>query len=165
MEGTGKRTFKGWPGNGDLRDMGPLTIRQARVSDEHAIGSLLKKADLPCEDVTIGRQTFLVAIEKGRIAGTVGLEAYGAAGLLRSLAVDEGLRGRGLGGELTGMMEEEARSLGVRELYLLTMTAEPFFAKRGYQKVERAKAPAALQGTTEFATLCPVSSACMRKRL
>jgi amino-acid N-acetyltransferase len=62
-------------------------------------------------------------------------------------------------------MVEAARSLGVRELYLLTMTAAPFFVKHGFEKVERAKAPASLQGTTEFASLCPVSSVCMRKRL
>jgi amino-acid N-acetyltransferase len=62
-------------------------------------------------------------------------------------------------------MEAVARENGVRELYLLTMTAALFFANRGYEKVERSKAPAALQGTTEFASLCPVSSVCMRKRL
>jgi amino-acid N-acetyltransferase len=140
-------------------------IRQARSSDERAIRRLLKKADLPCEDVAIGRQTFLVAISDGRIVGTVGLEAYGAGGLLRSLAVEEGLRGHGLGSELAEEMAEEARKSGVRELYLLTMTAALFFAKHGFERMEREKAPTALQGTTEFASLCPVSSVCMRKRL
>jgi len=62
-------------------------------------------------------------------------------------------------------MEAVAGKAGVQELYLLTMTAEPFFAKRGYGRVDRAKAPAALQGTTEFVSLCPVSSVCMMKRL
>jgi amino-acid N-acetyltransferase len=145
--------------------MAPLIIRQARSSDERAIRALLEKADLPFKDVEIGRQTFLVVTRRGRIVGTVGVEAYGACGLLRSLAVKEELRGRGLGGELTGEMIEKARSLGVRELYLLTMTAAPFFLKHGFEKTERAKAPAALQGTTEFTSLCPVSSVCMRKRL
>lgn len=138
-------------------------IRQARSSDERAIRRLLKKADLPHEDVAIGRQTFLVAISDGRIVGTVGLEAYCADGLLRSLAVDEKCRGRGLGSKLVEEMTEEARKMGVRELYLLTMTAAPFFAKHGFERMEREKAPAALQGTTEFASLCPVSSVCMRK--
>ncbi|HEY3272555.1 MAG TPA: arsenic resistance N-acetyltransferase ArsN2 [Methanocella sp.] len=140
-------------------------IRQARSSDGRRIKALLKKAELPYEDVEIGRQTFLVATAGGRIVGTVGVEAYGKHGLLRSLAVDEELRDHGLGSELTGEMVEKARSIGVRELYLLTLTAAQFFEKHGFERTERAKAPAALQGTTEFASLCPVSSVCMRKRL
>ncbi len=145
--------------------MAPLIIRQARSSDERRVRALLKKADLPCEDVEIGRQAFIIATSEGRIVGSVGVEAYGSCGLLRSLAVDEELRGRGLGSELTKEMVEMSPSLGIRELYLLTMTAAPFFEKLGFEKTERAKAPAALQGTTEFASLCPVSSVCMRKRL
>ena len=145
--------------------MTPLIIRQARSSDEHRVRALLKKADLPYEDVEIGRQTFIVATSGARIVGTVGMEAYGKHGLLRSLAVDEELRGRGLGRELTEEMVEMSRSLGIRELYLLTMTAAPFFEKQGFERTERAKAPAALQGTTEFASLCPVSSVCMKKQL
>ena len=140
-------------------------IRQAQSSDRRAIRALLKKADLPFEDVQTGRQTFLVAVCEGRIVGTAGLEAYGESGLLRSLAVAEESRGRGLGSELVENMTEEARKTGVRELYLLTMTAAPFFTRRGFEKIDRSKAPAPLQGTTEFASLCPVSSVCMRRGL
>jgi len=142
-----------------------VLIRRARVDDERAVRALLKKADLPFEDVEVGRQTFLVATSENRVVGSAGLENCGNVGLLRSLAVREELRGIGLGGELTEEMEAMARKAGVQELYLLTMTAEPFFAKRGYGRVDRAKAPAALQGTTEFASLCPISSVCMMKRL
>jgi N-acetylglutamate synthase-like GNAT family acetyltransferase len=45
------------------------------------------------------------------------------------------------------------------------MTAEGFFLKRGYQKIERISAPPEIQGTTEFQGLCPVSSVCMVKKL
>jgi amino-acid N-acetyltransferase len=145
--------------------MTTFNVRPAVKSDERAIKRLLKRADLPFEDVEVGRQTFLVATADGRVAGMVGLEAYDECGLLRSLAVKEELRGRGLGSELLGEMIAEARSAGVRELYLLTMTTEPFFARHGFEKTDRSQAPAALQGTTEFASLCPVSSVCMRKRL
>ncbi len=130
-----------------------------------SVSRLLKKADLPFEDVETGRQIFLVAIVDGRIAGTAGLEAYGRTGLLRSLAVEEGLHGHGLGSELVKKLADEARKTGVQELYLLTMTAAPFFAKHGFEKTERSKVPVSLQRTTEFASLCPVSSVCMKKRL
>lgn len=140
-------------------------MRQARTAGERAIRALLKKVDLPFEDVEIGRQAFIVATRGSRIVGTVGLEAYGKHGLLRSLAVTEELRGQGLGSKLTEGMVLKAKEAGIRELYLLTMTAAPFFTKHGFEKTDRSKAPVALQGTTEFASLCPVSSACMRKRL
>ncbi|MGA9141726.1 MAG: arsenic resistance N-acetyltransferase ArsN2 [Methanocella sp.] len=146
-------------------DSDAFDIRPALYSDEQAIRALLEKADLPFEDVQTGRQTFLVAVNEGHIVGSVGLEAYGESGLFLSLAVETEFRGRGLGGKLTEEMVAEAQKIGARELYLLTMAAAPFFAKHGFEKVERSKAPAALQGTTEFALLCPVSSACMRRRL
>ncbi len=145
--------------------MTTFTVRSAVKSDEQGIKSLLKKADLPFEDVEVGRQTFIVATNGGGVIGSVGLEAYGEYGLLRSLAVKEELRGNGLGSELVEEMVREAQSAGVRELYLLTMTAAPFFARHGFERMDRSKAPEALQGTTEFASLCPVSSVCMRRRL
>jgi hypothetical protein len=53
----------------------------------------------------------------------------------------------------------------VRALYLLTATAESFFEHRGYRRIDRAKAPSAIQSTREFASLCPASSAFMIKQL
>jgi N-acetylglutamate synthase-like GNAT family acetyltransferase len=55
-------------------------IRQARAADERAIRLLVKRADLPFEDVEVGRQTFLIATDEGRVVGTVGLESYGEHG-------------------------------------------------------------------------------------
>lgn len=140
-------------------------IRPARHADERAIRALLQKADLPFGDVEVGRQAFIVAVAGDRIIGAVGLEAYGGCGLLRSLAVAKECRGKGLGNELLERMTTMARSAGVQELVLLTTTAEGFFAARGFERTVRAKAPASLQGTTEFKSICPVSAVCMRKRL
>jgi amino-acid N-acetyltransferase len=50
-------------------------------------------------------------------------------------------------------------------MYLLTTTAETFFERRGYRRVDRTEAPQAIQTTVEFASLCPASSAFMIKRL
>ena len=50
---------------------------------------------------------------------------------------------------MTQAAEKLAVDCGVRDLYLLTMTAEHFFAARGYQKIDRAKAPQSIQGTTQ----------------
>ena len=95
----------------------------------------------------------------------VGVEIYGADALLRSLIVADTARTRGLGSTLVEHVEDYAASRQVRAVYLLTTTAESFFERRGYRRVDRAQAPLAIQSTREFASLCPASSAFMIKRL
>jgi amino-acid N-acetyltransferase len=46
---------------------------------------------------------------------------------------------------------------------LLTQTAATYFAARGYAPIPRAQAPAAVQASAEFTSLCPPSSTCMVK--
>jgi len=74
-------------------------------------------------------------------------------------------RGTGLGSALVAHAESHARSEGISTLYLLTTTAERFFAARGYVAAERAAAPATIRDTREFADICPISSAFMQKCL
>lgn len=143
-----------------------MSLFMASPMDEPWIRQLLTLCGLPHEDITPEHLNhFWVIKERGEILGTAGLEIQGRSGLLRSLAVDPRFRKRGFASELAKKAEEYAVSLHVSELYLLTMTAEGFFGKRGYQKIEKISAPPEIRGTTEFQTLCPVSSSCMVKRL
>jgi amino-acid N-acetyltransferase len=121
---------------------------------------------LPQGDITPEHlRHFLVLKEKGQIIGVVGVEVIGRLGLLRSLAVDPRYRRRGFASRLAKRAEECAASLKIEALYLLTLTAEGFFAKRGYQRVERDSVPSSVQGTAEFKNLCPASAVCMVKYL
>ena len=95
----------------------------------------------------------------------VGLEQKDEVGLLRSLAVAKAWRRQGLATQLVNKIEKYARTQKVVTLYLLTLTAEDFFAARGSQKTERKSAPPALQETTEFKSLCPETAVCMKKHL
>ena len=134
--------------------------------DEVALATLLQMADLSTEDITPETlEHFLVAHVEKHLVGCAGLEVMEEAGLLRSVAVDEAHRGTGLGKELVAAMEEHAKDAGVRELYLLTTTAEGFFAGLGYRKIERSEAPAGIAGTEQFSSLCPSSSSFMVKSL
>jgi len=72
--------------------------------------------------------------------------------LLRSLAVDASVRGRGCARALVAAAERYARGRGVRRIYLLTTTAAKFFERLGYGAVARD-------------ALCPSSSAFMAKNL
>lgn len=125
---------------------------------------LLESSQLPVSD--LGPKVLLFGEQReGRLVGVVGLERHGAVGLVRSLAVDPEHRGNGLGVRLVEKLEDFAISLGVHSLFLLTTTAEQFFARRGYGRIPRDSAPAEIKGTEEFASICPSSSAFMGKRL
>ena len=95
----------------------------------------------------------------------IGLELYPPVALLRSLAVAVGERGQGLGSGLLADAERYAREHQVERIYLLTTSAQEFFARAGYERIEREAAPQAIRETQEFSLLCPSTSALMRKRL
>jgi N-acetylglutamate synthase-like GNAT family acetyltransferase len=146
--------------------MSKIAVVPLDAKDETALGILLQAADLSTEDITPEMlEHFLVAHAGQALAGAVGLEVLGEAGLLRSVAVDEAHRGTGLGKRLVAAMEEHAREAGVRELYLLTTTAEDFFAGLGYRTLPREQAPPAVAGTAQFSELCPSSSCFMVKSI
>lgn len=103
--------------------------------------------------------------EPGAPTGIVGLEVYGDVALLRSLAVVPARRDAGAGTALLAHAEQFAHARGVGAIYLLTTTAEAYFAARGYERVPRESAPPAIRATREFAGICPASSAFMPRTL
>jgi len=143
-----------------------LEIRGATAADFPALRRLLQAAGLPVEDLTADTmRTFLVAAIGDRIAGLIGLEQYVKVGLLRSLVVSPAFRNAGLGRLLVAALESLAAGLGVRELWLLTIDAERYFATLGYTVQERAMAPTSIRRTREFAGLCPGDAVLMRKKI
>ncbi len=128
--------------------------------------ALLQAHGLPVSDITDEHlQHFFLADSDGSPTGLVGLELYGSDALLRSLVVGESARSKGLGSALVQHAEQYAISMNVRSIYILTTTAEVFFKRLGYKRIERAQAPPSIEGTREFAALCPASSAFMVKSL
>jgi len=143
-----------------------IVLAPFNPKDEIALSILLQTSELSTEDITAEMLEHFVIAHAGRhLVGSAGLEAYGEAGLLRSVAVDEPHQGTGLGKRLVEALEEHAKEAGVRQLYLLTTTAETFFAGLGYKSVARGEAPAAIAATAQFRELCPSSSALMVKSL
>lgn len=141
-------------------------IRPAQREDYAAVISLLDAAHLPHADLTPEHLDEFLLSERGRgLDGVVGLEGQGEARLLRSLAVSERAQGHGLGHRLLEAAEAQARSRGAQRLWLLTTTAEAFFARAGYVRAERETAPKALRLLTEFSSVCPSTAACMTKAL
>ena len=128
--------------------------------------ALLQAQGLPVSDITDEHlEHFFFIGSAGSPTGLVGLEIYGTDALLRSLVVGDNARGKGLGSELVQHAEQYAASKSVRSIYLLTTTAEAFFKRLGYERIDRSQAPPSIQRTREFASLCPASSAFMVKCL
>jgi amino-acid N-acetyltransferase len=131
-----------------------------------AVVTLLETEGLPASDLTDRHlEHFFFAGSDGSPSGLVGLELHGREALLRSLVVAAQGRGLGLGRALVQHAEGHARSLDARSIYLLTTTAELFFRRLGYERLDRSKAPLSIRSTLEFASLCPASSAFMAKAL
>jgi amino-acid N-acetyltransferase len=127
---------------------------------------LLAASGLPTDDLDGAAPVMLFGTAEGHEpSGVVGLELHGADALLRSLAVAPQARGAGTGAALVAHAEREAATRGVVTLYLLTTTAEAFFSRLGYQRLDRTEAPAGIAATHQFSGLCPASSAFMAKRL
>lgn len=140
-------------------------IRPATKADLPAVEHLLKEASLPLEGVREQFGDFLVAEGEEYIVGAIGLERYADTGLLRSLVVDPSHRNLGVGNALYSALMSRAGDLGIRRMILLTTTAAPYFAKRGFQAVERSAVTGPVTKSLEFTSACPSSAAVMELHL
>ena len=141
-------------------------LGSATSADAPAIVALLAQAGLPTADLTPAALAgFVVARADGALVGAVTVERHGDAGLLRSLVVAPGQRGRGLGRALVDAVERGARAQGLLSLALLTQSAGEFFAARGYRVAPRSAVAEALRASSQFASVCPASATCMAKPL
>ena len=143
-----------------------MDIGTTRVDELLPLIRLLESAGLPTSDLTTTSLGHFLSLRDGRtLVGAVGLDIVGEVALLRSLVVDTARRQRGLGEALVRAAEAHAAKHGVRQLYLLTTTADRFFTSRGYVDADRAHAPDTIRRMPQFAELCPASSSFMTRIL
>jgi amino-acid N-acetyltransferase len=143
-----------------------VRIEPARAEDLGDVLALVEHARLPAAGIEPHfPHGFVVARVGPFVTGAAGVEMYGHAGLLRSVAVLEASRGTGLGRRLTRAAIDLAARRGVRDLYLLTTTAEDYFPKLGFERVERSAFPPALAASEELRGACPASAVAMHRSL
>jgi amino-acid N-acetyltransferase len=145
--------------------MAEITYAFATARDHDAICALLQQCALPIPDIRAHLDDFVVAQDGERLAAVVGLQVVGQAGLLRSLAVQSDYRGRRLAQALVARIVAHAHARGIAKLYLLTTTAEKFFAKLRFAVTERSTAPSEMLATEEFQSLCPATAVCMMREI
>ncbi len=123
-------------------------IRKARIPDAKAIHQLL--VNYAKEGLMLSRsladiyefiRDFYVFEEQGRVIGTVCLHiCWEDLAEVRSLAVEKGSGGKGVGRVLVLRCLEEARELGLKRVFALTYQVE-FFTKLGFHEIEKSQLP------------------------
>jgi N-acetylglutamate synthase-like GNAT family acetyltransferase len=137
------------------------TLRPARADDLAAVEQLLTSSHLPLDGVRDAFPSFIVAEAGTDIVGVAGLEICCDNALLRSVAVHDGWRSKGLGRALVARTIADAEARGINALYLLTTTADRYFPTFGFKAIAREAVPADIQATAEFREACPASATVM----
>lgn len=125
-----------------------------------ALEAALQAASLPVDDLAAEGQRFF-SFEDGAAFG--GFARDGTVALLRSIVVAPERRGSGLGRQMVTALIDEMRRQGVTAAWLLTTSAPDFFARHGFEVVERSTAPAWIAASPQFTGLCPASAVLMRR--
>lgn len=125
-----------------------MQIREAKISDVEAIEELIRSyAELDRmlsrskADIYENLLSFLVAEIEGRVVGCCALQIVWAdLAEIKSLAVNQGCAGQGVGKRLVSAAVEKSRNLGIGKLFALTLEG-PFFEKLGFATVDRDTLP------------------------
>lgn len=141
-----------------------MKIERLTTEQLHEAKNLLQKNNLPIEDIHTNTHLF-GTYDNATLVGIAGVELQGAQGLIRSVCVDESYRSKGMAELLTEHIEQYAKQNGADTLYLLTTTAENYFKRKGFIKIERTSVPQAIRQTSEFSSVCPSSATVMMKNL
>jgi len=123
-------------------------IREARLRDVKEIQRLVKLYSnrgemLPrsLSELYDNIRDFVVFSQNRKVVGICALHiCWEDLAEIRSLAVEEGIRGRGIGGKLVKACLEESRRLGVKRVFALTYQSD-FFERLGFKKVDKSVLP------------------------
>lgn len=145
--GRDRRSTRTDPGPTDRGGV-PATVRKARAADGPAIQKLLaqfaSRGELlhrTLNEVYQHLRDFVVGEVDGRIVGVCALWLYWEdLAEVRSLAVEEGYAGRGLGKALVGACLAEAAELGIRRVFALTYRPG-FFERLGFRTLDKRELP------------------------
>jgi|SRR5690606_34564906 len=118
-----------------------ITTRTALESDAPAIRALIDEnvpsgALLPRSEefIALNCASFIVAVDDERILGCIHLDEYAPSiAEVRSVAVSDSARGRGVGDALMQAVERLARRRQIHTLFAVTNRVK-FFAERGYEE-------------------------------
>jgi amino-acid N-acetyltransferase len=129
-------------------------VRPATQADLPAVERLLSDVGLITAGVAAHIEDFLVLEDDGRIVASAGLERYGPAALLRSVAVVPGHRNRGMARLLISRILDQAAAAQVRDVYLFTTTAPGYFRRFGFVPIGRGDVAGPVRASEEYGECC-----------
>jgi amino-acid N-acetyltransferase len=132
-----------------------MDIRLAHPEETNRVAELVTAAGLPTAGLAQAWRTW-VAVDSHRLLGTASMERHGGAYLLRSVAVRDEARGRGVGAQLVRAALAAVDPAG--PVALLTETAAGWFPRFGFRPVQRAALDPALGASAELAGACPATA-------
>lgn len=143
------------------------TVRAAATTEWSAVKHLLEQASLPTDDLNEAASSyFSVYADDSEIKGVIAMQPLTSEySMLRSLVVTMSARGKGIGHVLVESIEAQSRARGIAEVFLLTTSADRFFAQLGYEVRSRDSVPNCVKEHDQFRTLCPASAILMSKRM
>lgn len=120
-----------------------IEIRPAKTTDVKGIRQLIdlyapQRRILSKETVTLYEsvQEFVVAVDGENVVGCGALHVlWEDVAEVRTVAVVEELRGKGVGHQILEKLIERARAVGVKKLFCLTFETE-FFGRHGFEEIQ-----------------------------
>jgi amino-acid N-acetyltransferase len=130
-----------------------LKIRKAKISDirevQRLINEFAKKEEMlprSLNDLYESIRDLFVCEDRGMIKGVSALHIlWDDLAEIRSLAVAEGSRGKGIGNRLLKICLREAKGLGIKRVFALTYQSD-FFRKAGFKDIDKSKLPQKIWG-------------------
>ena len=122
-----------------------ITFRSAKTSDVKGIRKLIdtyapQRRILSKETVTLYEsvQEFVVAVDGENVVGCGALHVlWEDVAEVRTVAVSEELRGKGVGHQILELLITRAEAVGVKKIFCLTFETE-FFGRHGFKEIEGA---------------------------
>ena len=120
-----------------------ITVRPAKTSDIKTIRHIIdinkaRRRMLEKETVTLYEtvQEFVVAELNGEVIGCGALHVlWEDLAEVRTVGVDESVRGKGIGHKILEELIERAKKVGVKRIFCLTFETE-FFGRHGFVEIE-----------------------------
>jgi len=122
-----------------------IEIAPATLADTLSIHELLTDCDLSTLEVLAPGTMYFVARIGEKLVGVCGLEFDGESALLRSVAVDNSTRGRGIARALIDGAIQELHRRSVRVLFLFSKDTGAYFENLGWVEVPVGEAADALR--------------------
>ncbi|KIF83046.1 GNAT family N-acetyltransferase [Noviherbaspirillum autotrophicum] len=140
-------------------------IRAPQPDELRPLQTMLSACNIPSEAVTSTNLRDYLIVREGfdeKIIACIGMERHGTLGVVKHLAVAMNAVAEDWVTQLLSMMEDRARTEGIKQLFVMSKATAGYFEGRGYHRLDRVQYPELLRCQPRFADAAP-DEICMTK--